>query len=85
MLKRISILAAALAVVLIVCVGCTPNSSVGGKSGGSSSTVTQVIKADVKALAEEGDPVDEIIDTLEQEFPGFVEFIEDAIAALFGG
>jgi cytochrome c-type biogenesis protein CcmH/NrfF len=83
MLMRTSVLVAALTAVLIACAGCTPNSSVGGTSG-SSSTV-QIIRADVKALAEEGDPANEIIDTLVQEFPDFVTFIEDAVAALFGG
>jgi cytochrome c-type biogenesis protein CcmH/NrfF len=85
MLKRTPVLAAALAALLIACVGCTPNSSADGTSGGSSSAITRVIKADVEALAEEGDPVNEIIDTLEQEFPDFVAFIEDAVAAAAAG
>jgi cytochrome c-type biogenesis protein CcmH/NrfF len=86
MLKRMPVLVAALPAVLIACVGCTPNSSADGTSGGSSSAITQVIKADVETLVEEGDPVGEIIDALEQEFPDFVAFIEDAVAAAaFGG
>lgn len=40
---------------------------------------------DSSSLAEEGDPMDEIIDILDQEFPDFAAFIEDVVAALFGG
>lgn len=84
MLKRTPVLVAALAAVLIACVGCSPDSSAGGTSGGGSSAMTQVIKDDVKAMADEGDPVNEIIEILDQEFPDFVAFIEDAVLAVIG-
>jgi hypothetical protein len=83
--KRIPVLMAALVAGLITCAGCTPGDQSSGTSGGSPTVVTQQeVRSEARALFDEGDTENEILDTLEDYFPDLSDFIEDVLLALFG-